>query len=274
MPIPTTTIRPKAVWSLDLPEVWRFRELFLIFAWRDIKVRYKQTLIGASWALFQPLFSMVIFTVFFGRLARIPSGGLPYSLFVLIGLVYWGLFSETLSRASSTLIEHENLIKKVYFPRLILPLSTIITSLVDFCIACALLIVVAVYTGFVPHPLILIIVPLGVVVTALGAGGLGLFLSALNVKYRDVRYVLPFFIQILIFLTPIIYPTSIMRPSFNTLMALNPMTGVVQVTRAVFSPSTEIPWSILGISAVSALGLFIGGVYYFQSTERFFADIV
>jgi len=268
-------IKPKRKWLLvDFPELWRYRELFYIFAWRDIKVRYKQTMLGALWALFQPLSQMFIFTIFFGRLAQVPSGELPYSLFVLVGLVFWGFFSGILINASNSLVENESVIKKVYFPRIILPLSKIVSNFVDFLIAFVLLLAVIFYYGFSPNSLILLILPLGLIITALGTGGLGLLLSAVNVKYRDVRYILPFFIQILIFLSPVIYPTIIMRPFYRYVMALNPMTGVIESMRTIITGSSVVNWNMLGISMLSATMLFIIGLYYFRATERFFADIV
>ena len=270
-----TIIKPKPKWMLlDIAELWRYRELFYIFVWRDIKVRYKQTLLGASWAIFQPLSSMFIFTIFFGNFAKIPSGTLPYSLFVLTGLVFWTFFSGILSAASNSMISNEDIVKKVYFPREILPTSTVGTNFLDFMISFSILLLVSFYFHFFPNILVFVIVPLGILITALGSLGLGLLLSAFNVKYRDVRYVLPFFIQMMIFLTPIIYPSSIMRPSFRYIIALNPMTGVIEAVRTVFSGSNIINWQILGISAASSLALFVIGLYYFRATERFFADIV
>jgi lipopolysaccharide transport system permease protein len=271
----TTVIKPKPKWRLlDFSEIWRFRELFWIFAWRDIKVRYKQTILGAGWAILQPVFSMFIFTIFFGNFAKIPSGELPYPLFVLIGLTFWNYFSGVLSRASNSLIENESIVKKVYFPREILPLATVGANLLDFGISFALLLIVSLYFHFIPNALILLIVPLGLIIGTLGAGGLGLLLSAFNVKYRDVRYALPFFIQMMIFLTPVIYPTTIMRPLFRYIIALNPMTGVINAARVVFSGGLNIDWAILAISAGASVLFFIIGLYYFKSTERFFADIV
>lgn len=268
-------IKPKPRWKLlDFSEIWRYRELFFVFAWRDIKVRYKQTVLGAAWAVFQPLTSMFIFTVFFGNFAKIPSGELPYSLFVLIGLIFWNYFSGILSRASNSLIENEGIVKKVYFPREILPLSTIGANLVDFGISLILLFVVCLYFQILPNALVFLLIPLGLIIGTLGAGGLGLLSSAFNVKYRDVRYVLPFFIQMMIFLTPVIYPTSIMRPSLQYLIALNPMTGVIEAERIVFSGNTAIDWTTLAISGIASAILFIAGLYYFKSTERFFADLV
>ena len=268
-------IKPKPKWALlDFSEIWKYRELFIVFAWRDVKIRYKQTLLGVAWAVFQPLTSMFIFTIFFGNFAKIPSGELPYPIFVLAGLVFWNYFSGILSRASNSLIENEDIVKKVYFPREILPLSTVGANLIDFGISLVLLLAVSLFFGFVPGALILLIVPLGLIIGTLGAGGLGLLLSATNVKYRDVRYILPFFIQMMIFLTPVIYPTNIMRPSLRYIIALNPMTGVIDAARVVFSGGSNLNWGILAISAGASILLFVVGLYYFKSTERFFADLV
>lgn len=268
-------IKPKSKWSLlDFSEIWKFRELFFVFAWRDIKVRYKQTILGAAWAVFQPLTSMFIFTVFFGNFAKIPSGEIPYPLFVLTGLVFWNYFSGILSRASNSLVENEGIVKKVYFPREILPLSTIGANLVDFAISFTLLLIASLFFGIIPNILVLLVVTLGLIIGTLGAGGLGLLFSSFNIKYRDVRYVLPFFIQMMIFLTPVIYPTSIMRPSFRYLIALNPMTGVIDAARVVFSGRSNLNWEILAISGVASVLMFVAGLYYFKSTERFFADLV
>ena len=270
-----TIIKARPKWALlDFSELWKYKELFFVFAWRDIKVRYKQTILGVTWALIQPLLSMFIFTVFFGDFAKIPSGSLPYPLFVLTGLTFWGFFSGILSASSGSLIANEGIVKKIYFPREILPLSTIGTNLVDFIVSFILLLLISLYFNFVPNYLIFLILPLGIAIGILGAGGLGLFLSALNIKYRDIRYALPFFIQIMVFLTPVIYPTTIMRPFFRYLIALNPMTGVIESARLIFAGSTAIDWQILAISGVSSLLIFILGLYYFRSTERFFADLV
>lgn len=270
-----TIIKPRPKWHLvDFQEIWRYRELFIIFAWRDLKVRYKQTMIGASWALFQPLFSMFVFTIFFGNIAKIPSGELPYALFVLVGLIFWTYFSGILTNASNSMIENEQIIKKVYFPRIILPSSKILVSLVDFLIAFVMLLAVMAFFGKVPHINFLWLVSLGLLIASVGAVGMGLFLAAVNVKYRDIRYALPFFIQMMVFFTPVIYPTNIMRPAFAKLMAINPMTAVVESVRTAISGSGAVNWEMIAISTVSSTVFFIVGLIYFHSTERFFADIV
>lgn len=271
----TITIKPRTnPLAIDFAELWRYRELFVIFAWRDIKVRYKQTFLGGAWAIFQPLVSTFIFTIFFGRLAKIPSGALPYSLFVLCGLVFWNFFSGALTHASNSLIENENIVKKVYFPRLILPLSSIITSFIDFGISLVMMLIFAFALGYFPSLLFIPILIIGILVAGIGAGGLGLFLSAFNVKYRDVRYILPFFIQTMLFLTPVIYPTSIVSNTNKYIMALNPMTGVIEAIRVTIAGTGNIDWLLLGLSALSAIIFFIIGLIYFRQTEAFFADIV
>lgn len=268
-------IKPKPRWLLiDFKEIWRYRDLLLIFAWRDLRVRYKQTMVGAAWAIFQPLFSMFVFTIFFGNIAKIPSGELPYALFVLIGLIFWTYFSGILTTSSGSMIENENIIKKVYFPRILLPASKILVNLVDFGIAFIMLVLVMIFFGKVPHLNFIWLVPLGLIIASIGAVGLGLFLAALNVKYRDVRYALPFFIQMLVFFTPVIYPTNIMRPTFAKLMALNPMTAVVESVRTSIAGVGTVNWEIYAISAFSSLLFLIFGLIYFRSTERFFADII
>lgn len=268
-------IKAKPEWLLiDFKEIWRYRELFYVFAWRDIKVRYKQTILGAGWAILQPVFSTFIFTVFFGDLVKISSGELPYPLFVLIGLVLWGFFSGILSHASSSLIENEGIIKKIYFPREILPLSTIGANLVDFSISFILLLLVAAYFHYFPTPLLMVVVLLGLLIAIFGAVGIGFFLSAFNIKYRDVRYILPFFIQMMVFLTPVIYPTTVLRPAFRYLIALNPMTGVIEAVRTIYAGGSNLNWSSLAISTASSLILFLLGLYYFKSTEKFFADLL
>ena len=268
-------IRPtKTNFYLNLLELWHYRELFFIFAWRDLKVRYKQTFLGITWVIFQPFISMIVFTVFFGNFAKIPSGNLPYPLFVLCGLVFWTFFSNTLSFASSSLISNENIIKKVYFPKVILPLSTVITGSADLFISLILLFMVGLYFKFIPPPAALIVISLGYVISFLTASGLGLFFSAVNVKYRDIRYVIPFFIQLLIFLTPVIYPTSIVKSSGKFLFMLNPMSAVIESTRSIIAGNSNIDFLALGIAMLISVVIFFFGLAFFNMTEKFFADII
>lgn len=270
----TIIIKPKPSWKfIDIAEVWRFRELLYVFTWRNIKVRYKQTALGILWAIFQPLASTLIFTVFFGHLARIPSGKLPYALFVLIGLVFWTFFSNSLSQASTSMVVNSGIIQKVYFPKIILPFSTILTTSVDFILNVVLLFVIAIIMGYIPSLWGILIFPVAIFITSTTAAGLGLFLSSINVKYRDVGYILPFFIQLLVFLTPVIYPTAILSERNKVLMALNPMTSVIESSRAVFAHTPFNPL-FLTISFFSSIIIFLFGIWYFERTERFFADIV
>jgi lipopolysaccharide transport system permease protein len=268
-----TVIRPKKIfhWS-DLKELWQYRELLYFFSWRDLKVRYKQTAIGAGWAIFQPLITMVVFTVFFGNLAKIPSDGVPYPIFVYVGLLFWQFFSSALADTSNTLISNQAIITKVYFPRLILPVSAVLTKLVDFFIASLILIGLMLYYGYTPHLGGLVLLPLLLLITFMAAVGAGLSLAAINVKYRDVRYALPFFIQILLFVTPVIYPASI-AGVYSKFLAINPMMGVIQNARAALLGTTPINWVLMGTSTLSAAVLLLIGIYIFKKVERYFADL-
>lgn len=268
-------IRAKPKWQLvDLSEIWRYRELFYVFTWRDLKIRYKQTVLGILWVIFQPVVTMIIFTIFFGRLTKIPSGDLPYSLFVLCGLTFWSFFSGALSHASDSMITNESIIKKVYFPKIILPFSAILTSSVDFVFNFIFLLAYAMFVGFIPKTIGILLIPYGIIITILSAFGLGLFLSSFNVKYRDVRYILPFFIQLFLFITPIIYPLTVVSETNRFIMALNPMSSVVEATRFIFSQNYVIHPELLMISTVSSIIILLLGLFYFRKTERFFADIV
>jgi lipopolysaccharide transport system permease protein len=270
----TTVIRPKKTFSwTDFREVWQYRELLYFFTWRDLKVRYKQTFIGAAWAILQPFITMVVFTIFFGKLAGLPSDSVPYPIFIYTGLLFWQFFSSALSETSNVLIANQSIITKVYFPRLILPLSSVLTKFVDFAIASLILVGMMIYYGYTPHLVGFLIVPLLLLITFMAAVGAGLCLASVNVKYRDVRYALPFFIQILLFLTPVIYPASI-AGKYSKLLALNPMTGVIQTARAALLGATEINWLLLSISSIACVFLLVIGIIYFKKVERFFADVL
>ncbi|MEI6346124.1 MAG: ABC transporter permease [bacterium] len=269
-----TFIRPKKVLTFeDLQEVWRYKELLYFFTWRDLKVRYKETSIGALWAIFQPFITMVVFSLFFGKLANIPSDGVPYPIFVYVGLLFWQFFSGALSDTSSVLISNKSIITKVYFPRLILPLSSVATKLVDFAIAAVILAGMMIYYDYVPGLASIAIIPLLLVITFMAAVGGGLFLAALNVKYRDVRFVLPFFIQTLLFVTPVIYPASI-AGKYSWLLALNPMMGVIQTARATLLETAPINWQLVSISFAACLVLLVIGTVYFKKVEQYFADVL
>lgn len=270
----TTTIRPKKVLSLeDIREIWRYKELLYFFTWRDFKVRYKQTAIGILWAIFQPFMTMVVFSVFFGTLLKIPSDGVPYPIFVYTGLLFWQFFSSALTETSNVLVTNQAIITKVYFPRLILPLSSVATKFVDFAIASVILVGLMIYYGYTPHLTRLLILPLLLLITFMVAVGGGLFLAAVNVKYRDVRFVLPFFIQILLFLTPVIYPASI-AGKYSWVLAFNPMMGVIQNARAAMLGTAPINWTLISISFIATATLLAIGTIYFKKVERYFADII
>ncbi len=273
-PSSITIIRPKKTLSLnDFRELWRYRELLYFFTWRDLKVRYKQTAIGVLWAIFQPFMTMVVFSVFFGSLLKTPSDGVPYPIFVYTGLLFWQFFSGALSETSNTLIANQSIITKVYFPRLILPLASVMTKAVDFAIAGVILLGMMAYFQYVPRLVGVLIIPLLLVITFMAAVGGGLFLAGINVKYRDVRFILPFFIQILLFLTPVIYPASI-AGKYSWILAINPMMGVIQNARAALLGTAVINWTLLLISFVACAGMLAIGVVYFKKVERYFADLL
>ena len=253
--------------------MWKYKELLFFFTWRDLKVRYKQTFIGVAWAIFQPLVSMVVFTVFFGGLAKIPSDGTPYPIFVFTGLLFWQFFSTALADTSNCLVLNQAIITKVYFPRLILPLSTVITKLVDFFIAAMILAIMMIYYGFTPRLESIIVIPLVLIISFMSSVGFGLILAAINVKYRDVRYALPFLIQILLFVTPVIYPASI-AGKYSWILAMNPMTGAIQSARASLLGTTPVNWELIVISFVACFIMMFAGIYIFKKVERYFADIV
>ncbi len=271
----TLVITPqKGIVQNTFKELVGYRDLFFFLAWRDIKVRYKQTAIGVLWALFVPLITMVVFTVFFGNFAQIDSNGIPYPIFVYIGLVFWTFFSQAVTAASTSLINSQEIVKKTYFPRLLLPASSIFVALIDFIIASIVYIGLMVYYGIVPQLLTIVLFPLLALITYIASLGIGLFLAAVNVKYRDVRYALPFFIQILLFVTPVIYPVSIAAADARWLLLLNPMTGVIETARATLLTSDAIDWTMIEIASLVSVIFFVVGLIYFKRTERYFADII
>lgn len=271
----TIIIKPKRVFNLaeDLKEIWEYRGLLYFLSWRDLKVRYKQTAIGVAWVVFQPFITMVVFTVFFGGLLKVPSDGIPYPIFVYTGLLFWQFFSGSLSEISNCLLSNKNIITKVYFSRMIIPLSIIITKLVDFFVAALVLVGMMIFYHYTPSFLGLLILPLLVVVSAASALGLGLIFASINVKYRDIKYVLPFFIQILMFITPVIYPASI-AGKYSKLLALNPMTGAINTARAALLGTTPINWLLISLSIGACFVLLLIGLIYFKKTEKYFADIL
>lgn len=268
-------IKPKNKWwQFDSKEIWQFRDLFYFFTWRDVKVKYKQTVIGALWAVFQPFVTMIIFTIFFGKLANMPSDNIPYPIFVYTGLLFWTLFSTSLAQTSNSFIENEKIVTKIYFPRIILPVSSIITNIVDFFVAFFILIGMMVYYHYTPSLLGLLLLPLLIVMTIFSTLGIGLFFASLNVKYRDIRFILPFFIQLLLFITPVIYPASIVSEKYRWILGLNPMTGVIDAARAGMLGNKPIDFVLLGVSLASMAVYCILGYFYFKKVERYFADVI
>jgi len=271
--LPFLIVKPSKSWCINLREIWDYRELLYFFVWRDIKVRYKQTLIGAGWAILQPFLTMVIFTIFFGKIAKLPSEGIPYPIFSYSGLLLWTYFSSAVLNSSNSLIGNANLITKVYFPRIIVPLSSAIEGMIDYFIAISILFLMMIFYGIFPN-LRIIITPFLLFLAFFSAMGIGLWLSALNVKYRDVRYAIPFFVQLLLFTTPVIYPSNIISERFRWLFYLNPISGIIDAHRACILGYKPIDLSSLGISILVSIFLFITGTLYFSKTERFFADII
>ena len=267
-------IKPRNKLNLGLKELWHFRELFYMFTWRDVKVKYKQTFLGVAWALFQPLIMTLLFTVCFGSLIQEKNSiDIPYPVFALSGFIIWNIFASGLSSAGNSMINNSNIIKKIYFPRLIIPISSILVSLIDFVLAFVVFIPVLYYYDCHFSARAFLFVPLGVLLTCVSTFGLGTFLAAVNIKYRDFRYILPFFIQALLFATPVIYPIKISDNSFfHYLMQLNPMSAPIELFRYSFTNSPLNIEQIL-ISLSVSFFLFLGGIYYFRKTESYFADL-
>lgn len=271
--VPTRVIRPvRGFAGIDWAQLWRYRELVGFLTWRDIQLRYRQTALGVGWALLQPLATMVVFTVFFGRFGKIPSEGVPYPIFALSGLLPWQLFAYALSESSNSLLGNQNLLTKIYFPRLVIPLSSVLSGLVDFCVALVLLVAMMAYYHIVPGTMV-VVLPLLVIVAIISALAVGLWLSALNVQYRDVRYTIPFLTQLWFFSTPIAYPSSLVPEKWRLLLGLNPMAGVVEGFRWALLGVGRLP-PMTAVSAAVACVLLYTGMVYFSRMERTFADIV
>lgn len=260
--------------KIDFKELRRYKDLFYFLTLRDIKVRYKQTAIGVLWAFFVPFITMVVFSVFFGNFVGVNSDGLPYPIFVFTGLVFWTFFSQALTLSSNSLVSSQSIIQKIYFPKILLPASAIFVSFIDFIIATIILTGMMIYYRFIPSASSIIIIPLLVLITYCTSLGLGWLLSAVNVRFRDVRYVVTFMIQMLLFLTPVIYPVSILGEQYSWILYFNPMAGVIETSRAVLMGQTSIPWDGLITGAIVSLVLLVVGLFYFKKTERFFADII
>jgi lipopolysaccharide transport system permease protein len=272
--LPVSTLRPSSGWiRLNLGELWDYRELLYFLVWRDIKVRYKQTALGAAWAILQPTLTMLVFSIFFGRFAKMPSDGVPYPVFVLAALLPWQLFSFALTESSNSLVASQNLITKVYFPRLVIPIAAVLAALVDFAIAFAVLLILMVWYGIYPTSAI-VFLPVFLLLALTTALAVGLWLSALNVKYRDVRYTIPFLAQFWMFATPVAYPSSIVPEPWRTLFGLNPMAGVVEGFRWALLGKSTGSGPLLIVSVLAVLVLLVTGLRYFRKTEATFADVV
>jgi lipopolysaccharide transport system permease protein len=272
--VPVVRIRPSRGWvSLKLGELWAYRELLFFLTWRDVKVRYKQTALGAAWAILQPLLVMLVFSLFFGRLAHMPSDGIPYSIFCFTALVPWTFFANGLTQSSNSLVGSASLITKVYFPRLIIPVATVAAGLVDLVLGLAVLLVLMAWHGIAPT-LQVVWLPLFLLLSLATALGTGLWMSALNVQYRDVRYTVPFLAQLWMFATPIAYPSSLLSEPWRTLFGLNPMTGVVEGMRWALLGTDTAPGPAVAVSALVALALLLSGTFVFRRMEKTFADLV
>jgi len=259
--------------SLKLYEVWQYRELLYFLTWRDIKVRYKQTALGATWAIIQPFFTMVVFSLFFGKLAGVPSDGIPYPIFSFAALVPWTFFAYGVNQSSNSLVSSANLMQKVYFPRLVIPLSSIISGAVDFLLAFLILIFMMIFYNIVPT-LNVVWLPLLLLLTMVTALGVGLWLSVLNVEYRDIRYAVPFITQFWLFATPIAYPSSLLPEPWRTLYGINPMAGVVEGFRWALLGTETAPGPVIIVSSLVSLVILVGGAFYFRRMEKTFADVV
>ena len=272
--VPTFIIRPTKGWRfLNLRELWVYRELAYFLAWRDVKARYKQTALGVAWAVLQPLAMMVIFTLFFGKLARIPSEGIPYPIFAYAGLLAWQIFSRAITQSSTSLVTEQQLITRVYFPRIIIPFSVVLGAMVDFAISFILFIALILFYGLVPSANV-IWLPLFIGLMLVTGLGIGFWLSALNLEYRDVQHTIPFLNQLLFFMTPVVYPSSLVPERFQFVYGLNPMNGVIEGFRWALLGVGPGPSPILVTSIAAALVLFVSGIYFFQWRERTFVDVV
>jgi lipopolysaccharide transport system permease protein len=271
---PLIHIRPKkGLQLLDIKEFIRYRDLFTFLVIRDIKVKYKQTVLGGLWAVIQPFFLMVVFTLFFGKLAKIPSDGIPYPIFNFTALIAWTYFSTAINNSSNSIVGSGSLISKVYFPRILIPLTPVVAGLLDFTIAFVVLIGMMIYYHIYPSILVFIL-PVLIILMMLIASGIGMVLAALSAKYRDVRYMIPFLVQFWMFATPIVYPASMIPEKYRMIYALNPMTGVIEGFRSAILGKTAFPTEMILISTIISLGVFLIGLLYFKQVERYFADVI
>ena len=271
---PYLIIKPKKGWQLiDFKEIIAYRDLFYFLVVRDIKVRYKQTVLGGLWAIIQPFLMMIVFTIFFGNLAKVPSDGIPYPIFNYSALVAWTYFANSITNSGNSLIQNTALISKVYFPRLITPLAPTLAFLLDFVIAFVILIGMMVYYGIYPTVMV-VFLPILVILMMFSASGVGMFLAALNAQYRDIRYTLTFLVQLWMFASPVVYPVSMLPEKYHLIYAINPMTGVIEGFRSALLGTTAFPTQIILVSTLTSIIIFIAGALYFKQTERYFADVI
>jgi len=269
----TTVIEPKSGWQIiDWAELREYRDLFYFLVWKDIKGRYAQSVLGIGWAVIQPVFSMLVFTVVFGRLSKIESDGVPYSIFSFAALVPWTYFSNCVNTMSGILIQNNNLLSKIYFPRLMLPLSSLLGKLIDFALSLIIMAVLMLWYRIVPTPALLWL-PLLVVLMILASGGIGLWLAALSVQYRDIRYGMTFGIQLLMYAAPVVYPASLVPEAYRLVYALNPMVGVIEGFRSALLATNPMPWDFIAVGAITGVLLAVSGALFFKRTERVFADV-
>ncbi len=271
---PAIVIQPSSGWAaLQIGEVWRYRELLYFLTWRDLKLRYKQTLIGAAWAVIQPFMTMVVFAVIFGRLVGVPSDGVPYPVFAYAALVPWTFFAMSMNQAGMSLVRDSNLISKIYFPRLVAPIASVLSGVVDFAVALCVLLGLMAYYGIVPG-LAVVTIPFFLLLALMSALGVSLWLSALNVKYRDVRYTIPFLTQFWLYATPVAYPSSLIPETWQPLFGLNPMAGVIEGFRWALLGTADPPGAMIAVSASIVVAIFVGGLFFFRRMERDFADVI
>ena len=272
--VPVTIIEPLKGWiPLKLNELWKYRDLFYFLVWRDVKARYAQSILGVGWAVIQPVFSMIVFTIVFGNLAKVSSDGVPYAIFSYAGLVPWTYFSSAFTGASGSLISASGMLTKVYFPRLIIPLAPVLGKLVDFGIALLLLFGLMVWFK-IPPTIWALTLPLLILLMMLTAAGLGMWLTALAIQYRDVNYGLGFAVQLLMYAAPVVYPASLIPERFRLLYGLNPMAGVIEGFRAALLGTRPMPWDLIAVGSITALMIAVSGAFYFRRMERIFADVV
>ena len=268
-----TIIQPSKGWQpINWRELWQYKDLFYFLVWRDVKTRYAQSVLGIGWAVIQPIFSMIVFTIVFGKLAKINSDGVPYAIFSYTALVPWTYFSGALSSSSGSLLSASGMMTKVYFPRLVIPLAPVMSKLIDFCIAFIILLGLMTYFGFYPTIEILFL-PFLIFLMMLTASGMGMWLTAMSIQYRDIKYAMGFFVQLMMYGAPVVYPASNVPEQFRILYGCFPMAGVIEGFRSILLQTNPIPWDLIGVGSIVAMVLFISGAFYFRRMEQYFSDV-